>query len=239
MNEKIEFPIRINRYLYLKNICSRREADRLIEKKLILVNGKMAKIGMQIKKNDKVELKKEGKEKLSQKKIIIFNKPVGVVSHNPQFSEEEPNDFLPFKEKLSPIGRLDKLSHGLMIMSDDGRLVNKMLNPEFKHEKEYYVAIDKKMDSNFLKSMARGVDIEGYITKPAKIEKINNRSFKLILTEGKKHQIRRMCSALGYSVEDLERIRFMNINLGNLEEGSWRKLTNKEHNILMKNIGKK
>jgi 23S rRNA pseudouridine2604 synthase len=220
MNEKIEFPIRINRYLYLKNICSRREADRMIEKKLILVNGKNAKIGQQIKKEDKVELKKEGKQKLSQKRIIVFNKPVGVVSHNPQFGEEEPNDFLPFKENLSPIGRLDKASHGLMIMSDDGRLVDKMLNPKFKHEKEYYVQVNKKMDPNFFKTMANGVDIEGYITKKAKIEKVNNKSFYLTLTEGKKHQIRRMCSALGYDVEDLQRIRFMNIHLGNLEEGS-------------------
>lgn len=220
MNQKIEYPIRINRYLFLKNICSRREADRLIEKKLISVNGKNAKIGMQIQKDDKVEVKKAGKEKLSQKRIILFNKPVGVVSHNPQFGEEEPNDYLPFKEKLSPIGRLDKMSHGLMIMSDDGRLVDKMLNPKFEHQKEYYVEVNKKMDPNFLKNMANGVDIEGYITKPAKIEKVNNKSFYLTLTEGKKHQIRRMCSALGYNVENLQRVRFMNIHLDDLEEGS-------------------
>jgi len=219
-NEKIEFPIRINRYLYLKNICSRREADRLIEKKLITVNGQNAKIGMQIKKTDKVELKKEGKNKLSQKRIILFNKPVGVVSHNPQFGEKEPNDYLPFTEKLSPIGRLDKMSHGLIIMSNDGRLVNRMLNPKFKHQKEYYVQVNKKINPEFLKNMANGVDIEGYTTKPARIEKVNNKSFYLTLTEGKKHQIRRMCSALGYNVEDLQRVRFMNIHLDDLEEGS-------------------
>ncbi len=234
MKEKIEYPIRINRYLYLKNICSRREADRLIEKKQIWINGQPAKIGQKIKKNDRVEIKKEAKKKLGQKKIIIFNKPIGVVSHNPQFGEKEPNDFLPFSEKLSPIGRLDKMSHGLMIMSDDGRLVNKLLNPKFYHEKEYLVEVDKKITSIFLKKMSEGVDIEGYITKPAKIKKLGNKKFSLILTEGKKHQIRRMCAALGYSVLDLKRVRFMHILLGDLPEGSWRKLTNKEHNILMK-----
>ena len=236
MQEKIEYPIRINRYLYLKNICSRREADRLIEKKMIFINGKEAKLGQKIEKGDKVKINNEAQKKLSKKKIIIFNKPIGVVSHNPQFLEKEPNDFLPFREKLSPIGRLDKMSHGLMVLSDDGRLVNRMLNPDFYHEKEYLVLVDKKLTPNFLKKMAEGVDIEDYKTKPAKIEKVGAKTFKLILTEGKKHQIRRMCSALGYSVVDLERIRFMNILLGNLEEGHWRKLTNKEHNILMKKI---
>ena len=235
---KIEYPIRINRYLFLKNICSRREADRLIEKKLVLINGQPAKLGQKIEKNDKVEIKKEAKNKLSQKKIILFNKPIGVVSHNPQFGEKEPNDFLPFKEELSPIGRLDKNSHGLLVLSNDGRIVNKMLNPNFYHEKEYVVKIDKKINPNFLKKMSEGVDIGDYLTKPAQIEKLNNKTFKLILTEGKKHQIRRMCAALGYKVEDLERIRFMNLRLGDLKEGEWRKLTNKEHNILMKSIGK-
>ncbi|EFK97738.1 Ribosomal large subunit pseudouridine synthase F [sediment metagenome] len=219
MNNKIEYPIRINRYLFLKNICSRREADRLIEKKLITVNGNKAIIGQQIQKNDKVEIKKIGKDKLSKKQIILFNKPIGVVSHNPQFGEKEPNDFLPFTEKLSPIGRLDKMSHGLMIMSDDGRLVDKMLNPKFEHQKEYLVSVDKKITPNFIKQMSQGIDIGDYITKPAKIEKENNKSFYIILTEGKKHQIRRMCSTIGFTVLDLERIRMMNIKLGDLEEG--------------------
>ena len=217
---KIEYPIRINRYLYLKNICSRREADRLIEEKIILVNGKIAKIGQKIEAKDKVEIKKEGKKKLSQKKIIIFNKPIGVVSHNPQFGEEEPNDFFDFSEKLSPVGRLDKMSHGLLLMSNDGRIVNKLLNPKFDHQKEYEVIVDKKINSNFLEKMENGVDIEGYITKPAKLKKLGNKKFSIILTEGKKHQIRRMCAALGYQVVDLKRIRFMHILLKDLPEGA-------------------
>ena len=229
MKEKIEFPIRINRYLYLKNICSRREADRLIEKKMVLVNGKPAEIGQKIKKDDRVTVKNEAKKKLSKKKIIVFNKPIRVVSHNPQFGEKEPNDFLPFSEKLSPIGRLDKNSHGLMLMSNDGRLVNKLLNPKFYHEKEYIVEVDKKINPNFLKKMAEGVNIEGYFTKPAKITKLGNKKFSLILTEGKRHQIRRMCAALGYQVKDLERVRFMHIKLGNLKEGNWKKLNEKEY----------
>ena len=234
--EKIEYPIRINRYLYLKNICSRREADRLIEKKMVLINKKPAKLGQKVEKNDKVEIKNKAKKNLSQKKIIIFNKPVGVVSHNPQFNEKEPNNFFDFSEKLSPVGRLDKNSHGLLLMSNDGRIVNKLLNPKFNHEKEYILKVDKKITPQFLKKMSEGVDIEGYITKPAKLTKLGNREFSIILTEGKKHQIRRMCAALGYKVEDLKRIRFMHILIGDLKEGQWRKLSNKEHNILMKKI---
>ena len=237
--DNLEYPLRINRYLYLKNICSRREADRLIKQKEVLVNGKEAVLGMKIKASDKVEIKKNSQKKLSQKKIILFNKPIGVVSHNPQKGEKEPNDFFDFSEKLSPLGRLDKMSSGLMIMSNDGRLVHKILNPKFKHEKEYLVKVNKKINNHFLKKMTTGVKIENYLTQPAKIKKIDNQSFYLTLTEGKKHQIRRMCAALGYNVEKLKRVRIMNIKLGNLKEGAWRKLTTEEYNKLVNKIFEK
>jgi 23S rRNA pseudouridine2604 synthase len=220
LETKNGYPMRLSRALYLKNISSRREADRLIEAGLVSVNGQKAVLGMKVNENDKIEIKEEALKKLSKKKIVVFNKPVGVVSHNPQNGEKEPNDFLPFKETLSPIGRLDKASSGLLLMSNDGRLVNKLLNPDFEHQKEYLVEVDKHLTASFYQTMENGVEIEGYLTKPAIIKKVAPRTFSLILTEGKKHQIRRMCAALGYKVISLKRIRFMNIELGDLPEGS-------------------
>jgi 23S rRNA pseudouridine2604 synthase len=235
-NEEKKYPMRLSRHMYLKNISSRREADRLIEEGEILVNGKKAVLGMQVAEDDKVELLKNATKKLSQKKIIIFNKPKGVVSHNPQNGEKEPNDFFNFTDKLSPIGRLDKDSHGLLLMSNDGRIVNKMLHPDFFHQKQYVVRVDKHMTGDFFDKMENGVQIEEYFTKPAKIKKLSPMNFSLVLTEGKKHQIRRMCAALGYTVLDLQRVRFMNIPLGELPEGEYRKMTSEEKDILLKDL---
>lgn len=218
-NTSRDYPMRLSRAMYLQNICSRREADRLIEQGQVLVNGKKAVLGMKVQEKDSIEIKKEAQEKLKKKKIIIFNKPMGVVSHNPQNGEKEPNDFLPFKEKLSPVGRLDKASHGLLLMTDDGRLVNKLLNPRYDHEKKYIVKVDKHLTKDFYQKMEAGVNIEGYLTKPAKIEKVEPRVFSLIISEGKKHQIRRMCAALGYKVIDLKRVSFLNLELGDLKPG--------------------
>lgn len=235
-NEEKNYPMRLSRHMYLKNISSRREADRLIEAGEVLVNGEPAVLGMKVSETDIVTLAKTAKKKLSQKQIVIFNKPVGVVSHNPQNGEKEPNDFFPFTERLSPIGRLDKASHGLLLMSNDGRLVDKLLNPKFFHEKEYIVRVDKHLNAEFYTAMENGVDIEGYMTKPAKIRKVEPMIFSLTLTEGKKHQIRRMCAALGYQVEDLQRVRFLNITLKDMPTGEYRKLTSEEQNKLMERI---
>jgi 23S rRNA pseudouridine2604 synthase len=235
-NEDQDYPMRLSRHMYLKNLSSRREADRLIESDEVLVNGEIAVLGMKILETDIVTLAKTAKKKLAQKQIVIFNKPIGVVSHNPQNGEKEPNDFLSFTEKLSPIGRLDKMSHGLLLMSNDGRLVDRLLNPKFFHEKEYIVRVDKHLNAEFYTAMEHGVDIEGYMTKPAKIKKVAPMIFSLTLTEGKKHQIRRMCAALGYQVEDLQRVRFLNITLKDMPTGEYRKLTSEEQNKLMERI---
>ena len=221
--------IRINRYLYLKNICSRREADRLIEKGLIFVNGKKAKLGQKISENDNVDIKEEALQKLKNKIIIILNKPKNYVSANPQGNEKEANNLLPFSEKLSPVGRLDKNSHGLLLLTNDGRIVNKLLNPDFDHDKEYIVKVDKRITPTFLNQIKNGVNIEGYITKKTKIKKIDSKTFSLILTEGKKHQIKRMCQSLGYTVIDLQRTRILNLKLNNLEIGKYRKIEGKEY----------
>ncbi len=238
-NEEIKYPMRLSRHLYITNISSRREADRLIKDNQILVNGKIAKLGIKVLETDEIIIKKDAKKNLSKKQIIIFNKPVGVVSHNPQNGEKEPNDFFSFKEKLSPIGRLDKMSHGLLLMSNDGRLVDKLLNPKFSHGKEYIVRVDKHLNKEFYNKMESGINIEGYFTKPAKIKKIAPMIFSLILSEGKKHQIRRMCASLGYQIKDLQRIRFLNINIKDLPLGAHRKITSEEQDKLLSLISEK
>ena len=229
--------IRINKFLLLKKICSRREADRLIEKGMVFVNGKKAKLGQKVSESDDVSISKEAKRKIDKKIIILVNKPIGYVSHNPQRDEKDVLDLLNFKEKLSPVGRLDKKSHGLLLMTNDGRIVDRLLNPAFAHEKEYFVTVNKRVTQFFLKQMSDGVDIEGYVTKKAQIEKVDSHSFYLTLTEGKKHQIRRMCQALGYEVQDLQRVRIMNLELDDLPLGKYRVLKGEEKIDFMKSIG--
>ena len=230
MSNPITYPIRLNRYLYLQNICSRREADRLISTGQVLVNGQVALLGQRISETDVVDLSPDAQRKTQAKKYYLaFHKPVGVVSHNPTPGELGVEDYLSdIQARLSPIGRLDKASSGLLLLSNDGTIVHKVLNPQFQHEKEYLVEVDKRLSQEFLLRMREGVNIEGYRTRPAVIEKINSRVFRLILTEGKKHQIRRMCAALGYQVHSLIRIRIMNIHLGTLKPGCSRHLGEQE-----------
>ncbi len=222
-----EKPIRINRYLYLNNVCSRRAADRLIEAGAVLVNGKKAQIGQKITSVDKVELLPKAKDLLGEYKYFIFNKPRGVVSHNPQRNEVSAVEYAKLPKNFFPVGRLDKASSGLMLLTNDGRIVNKILNPEFAHERVYTVVVNKPLKDKHLKMMQSGVNIEGYITKPAKTKKLSEREFMISLTEGKKHQIRRMCAALGYTVENLKRIQMLNLKL-DVKEGDKRELTKQE-----------
>ena len=230
--EKINYPIRINRYLFLKKYCSRREADRLIEKKEIKINGKIAVLGQKIEKDDKVEIKTAKKKKV----YLAFNKPKGIVTHNPVKGQKGIDDILNYKTKIFPLGRLDKDSHGLIILTNDGRITNALLNPNKKHDKEYLVIVDKRIDLNFIKQIEKGVDIGNYHTKPAKIKKVAPRKFYITLTEGKKHQIRRMCSALKYEVKDLKRTRIMNIQLKNLKHGKFREIKNDELKEFLSNL---
>ncbi|NCS99271.1 rRNA pseudouridine synthase [Candidatus Parcubacteria bacterium] len=236
MQNEIEYPIRINRYLYLKNYCSRRKADEMIEKGQVKVNGKLAVLGQKVNKDDKVEVGSEMKKMKQNYEYFAFNKPTGVVSHNPQEGEKSVDDFFPTNKKLAPVGRLDKKSEGLMFLTNDGRIIDKMLNPKYEHEKEYSVRVDKEIKSNFIRKMSNGVDIEGYRTKPAQITQSGPKSFRIILTEGKKHQIRRMCIALGYQVQNLKRLRIMNIQLAGLQTGESRPLFQDEKMELLKNI---
>jgi len=235
--EKIEYPIRINRYLFLKGYCSRRKADKFIEDKLVKINGRVAVLGDKVKKGDKVEVAKEVKEDVKKYAYIAYYKPKGIVSHGAQEGERGIEDIFKWKVPLSPLGRLDKASEGLMLLSNDGRIVNRLLNPKYAHEKEYVVKVDKKVNGPFLKNMTSGVDIEGYKTKKTQTEKTGTYTFHIILTEGKKHQIRRMCAALGYQVQSLMRIRIANIKLEGLKPKQHRIIKDKELSIFLESLG--
>ena len=238
--EQIAYPIRLNRYLYLKNYCSRRQADVFIEKGMVKVNGKKAVLGQKIDKDDVVDVGKQIVQKKEEFVYFLYNKAIGVVTRNPQGTEKSIADVWPQakKLKLQPIGALDKASHGLVFLTNDTRIVDRLLSPKHNHEKEYRVRVDKNVNPAFGRRMERGVNIEGYVTKPAKVEITGDKAFKIILTEGKKHQIRRMCAALGYQVRDLRRTRIMNLRLGTqLRDGQGRPLTVTEKMELLKSLG--
>lgn len=232
------FPMRINKYLADQKIASRREADTLIEAGKVLVNGKKAVLGQQINEGDKVTL--SGATKKYQ--YLAYYKGRGVITHSP--AEGEVDIAMRLKRDYSltsvaPVGRLDKDSEGLIILSNDGRITGPLLDPESGHEKEYEVTVDKPVTGMFLKLMAIGVDIEGYRTKPAvvKASARNQKKFNLTITEGKKHQIRRMCAALGYQIDTLKRVRVMNIVLGDIKANQYRKIAGEELKTLMKELG--
>jgi 23S rRNA pseudouridine2604 synthase len=234
----MEFPMRINKYLAHTGVASRRESDTLIEKGQVLVNGKKAVMGQQIQANDQVEIKGQTKHKV----YLAYYKGRGIISHSPDENEVDIASRL-VKDygisDLSPIGRLDKDSEGLMILSNDGRITGPLLDPESGHEKEYNVLVDKPLSGMFKRVMEAGVDIEGYRTKPATITTYegNDKRFSIVLTEGKKHQIRRMCAALGYQVQTLKRVRVLNIKLEKLKPNQFRKIQGEELKDFLKTLG--
>src|SRR3989344_821382 len=206
------YPLRINKYLALQKISTRRGADELIKNKKVYINGKLALLGSKVNEKDKVEIRGEEKKKYL---YYAYNKPIGVETASP-------------KAGMFPIGRLDKNSHGLLILTNDGRITDSLLNPKNSHEKEYVVRTKEKLRSSFKNKMEAGVLIEGYQTKKCKVKILNENTFHVVLTEGKKHQIRRMCSALFQEVVDLKRERIMNIKLGNLAPNGIREIRGEE-----------
>lgn len=240
--ESIEYPVRLNRYLYLKNYCSRRQADIFIEKGLIHINGKKAVLGQKVFEGDIIEIDGQIEKKKENFVYFVFNKPAGIVTRNPQKDEKTIDSVWPKAKQLNlhPIGSLDKASTGLVLLTNDTRIVDRLLSPKYHHEKEYRVRVDKSLATtpDFAQKMSRGVNIEGYKTKKCEVEVTGDRSFKIILTEGKKHQIRRMCVALGYQVKELRRTRIMNLRLNpDLREGHARELTVTEKMELLKELG--
>jgi len=234
MEKEIAYPIRINKYLALKNICSRREADKFISEKKVLINNRMAVLGDQVNENDCVKIKELDKKNV----YLAYNKPRGIVTHSPQKGEKSIEQVFKFPSRVFPLGRLDKDSHGLIILTNDGRITDKLLNPDGYHEKEYRVKIDKKITPSFIREMSGGVVLDdGYKTRPCQAKKIDDFSFSIILTEGKKRQIRRMCESLGKTVLDLRRDRIMNIKLTGLRSGKHREIKESELAELLRNIG--
>ena len=223
---------RINKYIASSGLCSRREADRLIEEGRVTVNGIVAESGMQVCGDDIVLV--DGKNIIPETNdvYIAFNKPLGVTCTTDSRDPSNIIDYIGYPERIFPIGRLDKNSSGLILLTNDGSIVNTLLRAENNHEKEYQVTVDRPYDDKFIKEMQSGVPVLGQITLPCKINRVSARVFRIILHQGLNRQIRRMCEYEGYKVVKLRRIRFMNINLGTLGTGQWRYLTAKEVNEL-------
>lgn len=223
-----EDSISLNKYISSSGLCSRREADQLIKLGKVKINGKETTKGNRVLPDDVVTV--NGKQVTPPKGnvYIVYNKPKGIVCTS---DPKEPKNIISainYPERLIHIGRLDKQSQGLILLSSDGNIVNKILRAGNQHEKEYIVTVDKEIDKQFISKMSKGIPILGTVTKKCKVELLNEYTFSIILTQGLNRQIRRMCEYLGYEVSRLERIRIMNIEIGNLNQGGWRKLTPKE-----------
>ncbi|WP_237737376.1 23S rRNA pseudouridine(2604) synthase RluF [Clostridium carboxidivorans] len=222
--------MRINKFISEKGICSRREADTLIQEKRVTINGITAELGSRVKSTDEVKL--DGKlltEKEKDDKVYIaLNKPVGIICTTEKKIKNNIVDFVNYPKRIFHIGRLDKDSEGLIFLTNDGDIVNKILRAGNNHEKEYIVTVDKCITNSFLKEMASGVSILNTVTKPCKVYKEGSHIFRIILTQGLNRQIRRMCEALGYNVLKLKRIRIMNVTLKDIPVGKWRYLSPSE-----------
>ncbi len=223
--EKPIYPMRINKYLALNKHSTRRGADELIIDKKVFINGKLAVLGDKVTEKDSIEVRFRGKQ--IPYLYFAYNKPKGIVTHSAQGEEKEIKSVVALKD-VFPIGRLDKDSHGLIILTNDGRITDRLLGPNYLHEKEYLVKVKNTLRSSFKNKMEAGVKIQDEKTAKCKVEIVNENTFKVILTEGKRHQIRRMCEALFQEVSDLKRIRIMNIELGKIPDGSYRQIKSKE-----------
>lgn len=221
-------PVRLNKYLSEAGVCSRREADRLIESGKVTVDGKKAVTGMRIIPGQKVMVGKRNVSKQDEMIVLAVNKPRGIVCTEEKRERRSIVRFLDYPVRITYAGRLDKDSRGLLLMTNNGDIINRMMRAANFHEKEYRVTVDKEITEDFIRKMSSGVQILDTVTRPCKAEKIGKYTFSIVLTQGLNRQIRRMCEALGYEVKDLVRVRIMNIRLGSLQEGRYRKLTDRE-----------
>jgi len=233
----MNFPIRINKYLSQVGYCSRREADRLLEAQRIHINDSLPELGTKVQKGDEVKVDGKLVEAKTDKKVyMIFNKPKGIVCTTDS-SVEKDNivDYINYPTRIYPIGRLDKMSEGLIFLTNDGEIVNKILRARHFHEKEYVVKVNKPITTSFLKAMRSGVEILDTTTRPCEVEKVNQNTFKIILTQGLNRQIRRMCEAFDYRVIALKRIRIMHVSL-DIPVGQYRMFTEEELNRLYEQV---
>jgi len=218
---------RLNKAISETGYCSRREADKLIEQGRVKVNGEKVGLGVKVTSADSISVNGKAINKEVENVYLVFNKPRGITCTTDLKDKTNIIDFINYPERIFPIGRLDKPSEGLIFLTNDGDIVNKILRSKNNHDKEYIVKVDKKIDKSFVERMANGIPILGTITKKCQVEQIDNLTFKIILTEGLNRQIRRMCEYLGYEVKRLKRVRIMNINL-DVAPGKWRPLSKKE-----------
>lgn len=229
--------VRLNKYLSDAGICSRRQADVHIVEGKVTVDGVVAKEGVRVMPGQKVCFMGKPIQKQEECILLVVNKPKGIVCTT-KGQKNNIVDFLGYKERIYPVGRLDVASEGLLLMTNDGDLMDGILRARNFHEKEYIVTVNRKIDENFIKQMRQGVYLKGLdvTTRPCKVKKIGADTFSIILTQGLNRQIRRMCEALGYNVVHLQRIRIMNIKLGELKKGQYRKATESEFNELYRMI---
>lgn len=231
---------RLNKFISESGYCSRREADKLIEQKRVKINGKLPELGTKVLDGDIVTV--NGKtinasaENKSDRVYIAYNKPVGITCTTERHVRGNIIDAINHPERIFPIGRLDKPSDGLIFLTSDGDIVNKILRAENAHEKEYVVVVDKPLNERFKSRMEKGIPILGTVTKPCRVKLLGPKKFSIILTQGLNRQIRRMCEYLGFEVTKLQRTRIMNVDLKGLKPGQWRELTNQEMNQINKAV---
>jgi 23S rRNA pseudouridine2604 synthase len=228
--------ISLNKYISDTGRCSRREADKLISAGRVLLNGEIAKNGNRVGPGDIVLVDGEqiNEDHKPEPQYIAFNKPRGIICTTDERIRDNIIDFLKYPERIFPIGRLDVASEGLILLTNDGSIVNKILRAENMHEKEYIVRVNREITEAFVNKMASGIPILDTVTNPCIVEKLRKFSFRIVLTQGLNRQIRRMCEYLGYEVQNLKRIRIMNIHLGDLKTGEWRLLSDDEEQELKK-----
>ncbi len=228
--------VRLNKAISATGFCSRREADALIEQKRVTINGVTAGLGDRVMPDDQVRV--DGKLLTENENLvyIILNKPVGITCTTDTRFDDNVVDFVNHPERIFPVGRLDKPSEGLLLLTNDGDIVNKILRAGNKHEKEYIVKVDRPVTDDFVKRMGSGIPILDTVTKRCRVERISRFEFKIFLVQGLNRQIRRMCEYLGYEVVALQRVRIMNLELGNLPVGKWRNLTKEELDTLKESV---
>ena len=230
--------IRLNKFLSDAGVCSRREGDRLIEAGKVVVNGKVALMGQKVTINDDIVVNGQRVSREDERILIALNKPVGIECTTDLNNKDNIVDFVNYSKRIYPVGRLDKNSQGLILMTNDGSLVNSILKASNGHEKEYHVWTDKQITDEFVEKMSSGVEILDTVTRPCKVVRLKKNMFSIVLTQGLNRQIRRMCEALGYRVVKLKRIRIMNIELGNLPIGSYRDVTKEEFETMAESFRK-
>lgn len=219
---------RLNKHISDSGFCSRRQADRLIEEGKVAINGQKAGLGDRVFPGDTVTVNGESLPEMAADVYILLNKPVGITcTTNKRFSDNVV-DFVDYPERIYPVGRLDKPSEGLLLMTNDGAIVNKILRAANEHEKEYVVKVNRPITDDFIDRMGNGVPILNTITKRCEVERLDDFTFRIVLVQGLNRQIRRMCEYLGYRVVSLKRIRLINLKLGNLPVGKWRELSEEE-----------